>query len=121
MSQILAHTQTAHPSVSSGPPAYAVYIYHYPENHMEGQNDWEMRTLTADLKTALKDAQSLYDSRGYRRVEVKKRVHDSKYAHTRDTTLKVFDCESGKDVFKRRCALAVVFSAAATLAYALMV
>ncbi|MCB1720708.1 MAG: hypothetical protein H6860_06100 [Rhodospirillales bacterium] len=121
MPKAFAYTQAAQPSVSTGEPAYAVYIYHYPENQMEGQNDWEMRTLTSDLKTALQDAQSLYKSCGYRRVEVKKRVHDSKSARTRDTIFKVFDCDSGKEIFKRRCALAVVFGAAAALAYAFIV
>ena len=71
-------------------PEYSVYIYHRPENQHEGQNDWEMRTITPDLNAALDEAQSLYQSQSYRKVEVKQRIIDPKTAHTRDLTLKVF-------------------------------
>ena len=71
-------------------PEYSVYIYHRPENQHEGQNDWEMRTITPDLNAALDEAESLYESQSYRKVEVKQRVVDPKTSQIRDFTLKVF-------------------------------
>lgn len=109
MSQAYAHAHTA----SSSGPEYAVYIYHHPENLMEGQNDWEMRVLTPDLKNALEKARSLYESRGYRMVEVKKRAMDMRTARMQDQTLKVFDHGAHGPGQKTRSALGAAFSAAA--------
>ncbi|MEM7651375.1 MAG: hypothetical protein AAF204_04760, partial [Pseudomonadota bacterium] len=81
----------AHPDSQ---PEYSVYIYHYPENQHEGQNDWEMRTSTPDLNLALHKAQSLYASQSYRKVEVKQRFLDPKTEKMRDATLKVFAHET---------------------------
>lgn len=58
-------------------PEYAVYVYHRPENHLEGQGDWEMRGVTRDLRVAVREARSLYDSRNFRRVEVKRHLSAS--------------------------------------------
>ncbi len=77
-------------------PEYLVYIYHRPENQHEGQNDWEMRTSTPDLNVALDKAESLYESQGYRKVEVKHRIIDPKTALMQDYTFKVFASEKDK-------------------------
>lgn len=74
-------------------PEYSVYIYHHPENQHEGQNDWEMRTSTFDLNAALDEAETLYQSQSFRKVEVKQRVVDPKTEQMRDYTLKVFTRE----------------------------
>lgn len=70
---------------------YAVYIYHEPENHINGQNDWEMRTITSDLDTAIFEATTLFNSQSYRKVEVKKRTTDLELDIIKDCTLKIFD------------------------------
>jgi len=69
---------------------YSVYIYHHPQNQCEGQNDWEMRTSTSDLNTALDEAEALYRSNSFRKVEVKQRVVNSKTRQVKDYTLKIF-------------------------------
>lgn len=71
-------------------PEYSVYIYHHPENQHEGQNDWEMRTMTPDLNAAMDEAESLYQSQSFRKVEVKQRIIDPKTDNVCDYTLKVF-------------------------------
>ena len=71
-------------------PEYSVYIYHHPENQHEGQNDWEMRTVTRDLDKALNEARSLYRSQSFRKVEVKQRIVDPKTENPKDFTLKIF-------------------------------
>ena len=101
--------------VFSAPPQYTVYIYHHPENRLEGQNDWEIRTITADLKQALREAASLYESQGYRMVEIKKRVTNPKTAQSRDRTLKIFDGRSGKTLTKAVYFSALVFTVSTAL------
>ena len=110
MAQVLAKAD------SSSQPEYSVYIYHRPENQHEGQNDWEMRTITQDLNVALDEAESLYESQGYRKVEVKQRIIDPKTELMRDYTLKVFASE--KDKLPPEAWLtsfAVLFAAAAVI------
>lgn len=58
-------------------PEYAVYVYHRPENHLEGQSDWEMRSVTGDLRAALCEARNLHKSRNFRCVEVKQHLFRS--------------------------------------------
>jgi len=101
---------------ASAQPEYSIYIYHRPENQHEGQNDWEMRTITPDLNAAMDEAESLYQSQGYRKVEVKQRVVDPKTEQARDYTLKVFAVERDKMPFEAWLAcFAVLFSAAAVI------
>ncbi|MCC6597283.1 MAG: hypothetical protein IT559_00640 [Alphaproteobacteria bacterium] len=52
---------------------FVIYVYHWPENHLEGQGDWEMRSVSGDLETAMMDARRLYDTRNFRRVEIQQR------------------------------------------------
>ena len=77
-------------------PEYSIYIYHHPENQHEGHNDWEMRSTTFDLNAALDEAEALFGSQGYRKVEVKQRLFDPKSDVVRDFTLKVFGQEKEK-------------------------
>ncbi len=108
MAQALAKADT------STQPEYSIYIYHRPENQHEGQNDWEMRTITPDLNAAMDEAESLYQSQGYRKVEVKQRVVDPKTEVARDYTLKVFATERDELPLEAWLAsFAVLFSAGA--------
>jgi len=95
-------------------PEYSVYIYHRPENQHEGQNDWEMRTITPDINIALDEAESLYDSQSYRKVEVKQRVIDPKTEKVCDYTLKVFTLEhNGVSLAAVLCSACVLLLASA--------
>lgn len=97
-------------------PEYSIYIYHRPENQHEGQNDWEMRTMTLDLNEAMDEAESLHRSQGYRKIEVKQRIIDPKTALVHDYTLKVFATERDKLSLEVWLAsFAVLFSAAAVI------
>lgn len=75
---------------------YAVYVYHRLENHLEGQSDWEMRGVTHDLNAALREARSLYNTRNFRRVEIKLRSCKPLFGKARmnSRTFKVFCAES---------------------------
>lgn len=85
----MAHLMVkAHPDSHS---EYAVYIYHRPENQIEGQSDWEMRSVSRDLKAAMSEAQRLYQSENFQKVEIKQRVLDPRTQVTSDMTLKVLE------------------------------
>lgn len=118
MSQVYAHAH-AHAALSAE-PEYAVYIYHHPENRLEGQNDWEMRTRTTSLQDALDEARCLHESRGYRMVEVKKRALNQRTARVQDQTFKVFDCQSDEQGPSAKIALGAAFSAAAAFMASLL-
>lgn len=91
---------------------YAVYVYHRPENQIEGQSDWEMRSVSKDLRSALYEAQRLFDSSNFKKVEIKHRVKNSRTKAVYDYTFKVL--ERGAGYRRARTALfsaGVVFGA----------
>jgi hypothetical protein len=84
----------AHALVKARPasqPEYTVYIYHHPENQIEGQGDWEMRSVNYDLRTAISEADRLFKSRNFKKVEIKQRIRDPRTRSVTDQTLKIFE------------------------------
>jgi hypothetical protein len=84
----------AYASVKARPvpqPRYTVYIYHRPENQIEGQGDWEMRSVSEDLQSALDEAHRLYDSENFKKVEIKQKIHDPRTQSFSDQTLRVLE------------------------------
>lgn len=69
---------------------YSVYVYHYADDIEDGYTDWEMKSATYDEKDAMDQAQSLYNSREFKKVEVKKKYFDEKFGRMIDATYKVF-------------------------------
>ena len=72
-------------------PEYTVYIYHLPENQLEGQSDWEMRGMTNNLDIAMYEAQSLFESRNFKKVEVKQRMADPASEKVSDISIKIYE------------------------------
>ena len=77
-------------------PEYSIYIYHHPANHLDGWNDWEKRSVTQDLRQALKEAEALYASKKFEKVEVKEKSYDQKRDQAVDKTLKIFKPQDEK-------------------------
>lgn len=77
-------------------PEYSIYIYHHPDNYVEGWNDWEKRSVTYDLKAALIEAETLYASNEFQRVEIKEKIYDERRQRPVDHTYKVFDEDEGQ-------------------------
>ncbi|MFK7839411.1 MAG: hypothetical protein AB8B83_03695 [Bdellovibrionales bacterium] len=69
---------------------YSIYVYLYPEDIENGHSDWEMKSVTTDVNDALHEAQSLFNSSHYKKVEVKRKYFDPKYNRLIDATFKVF-------------------------------
>lgn len=92
----MAHAQaTAHPFLH---PEYSVYIYHLPENHLDGQSDWERRSVFADSAAAMNEAYRLFKSHNFKKVEVKQRQCDPYTQTVKAKTVKVLDLKSHKKV-----------------------
>lgn len=78
-------------SASAGIPEteYSIYVYHYPEDIEGGHSDWEKVAVTDCIQEAANKAQALYDSRTFKKVEIKKKYFDAKYQRVVDATYKV--------------------------------
>jgi len=72
---------------------YSIYIYHRPENYLEGQSDWERRHTTFDFGVALREALRLTQTRNFRKVEIRQRITHPKTAHISDSTVRIFTPE----------------------------
>jgi len=77
-------------SASMPETEYSVYVYLYPEDIESGYTDWEMRAVTGSIDDAVQQAQALFDTRDFKKVEVKKKYFDIKYSRVVDATFKVF-------------------------------
>jgi len=84
--------EIVHASITTGIPEteYSVYVYHYADDIEDGYTDWEMKAATLDVQEAVDQAQSLYNTREFKKVEVKKKYFDAKFGRVIDATHKVF-------------------------------
>lgn len=80
---------------------YSVYVYHYPEDIEDNQTDWEMKRVTHSQVRAIKLAQKYHDTAAYKRVEIKKKYFDDKYACTIDKTMKILEPEQPRSLGQR--------------------
>jgi hypothetical protein len=69
---------------------YAVYIYHYPARKEADIHNWERKNTTTNKTEAIREAEELYASRDFQKVEVKKKFFDPRYKCTIDQTLRVY-------------------------------
>lgn len=69
---------------------YSVYVYLFPEDIGSGHTDWEMRQVTGNINDAVTEAQKLFNTRNFKKVEVKKKYFDTRYSRVVDATCKVF-------------------------------
>jgi len=80
-------------------PEFSIYVYHYPEDIEDGHTDWEKIADTLCVQDAVNQAQKLYDSREYKKIEIKKKFFDGKYGRVVDATYKVL--QDKKSVSRR--------------------
>ena len=87
--------------VASPPQAaqieYSIYTFDMPKPKQKGQTKWQKHATLDDMIKAMAQAQSLYESEKFQKIEVKKKFFDQKKNRTVDMTLKVFECTPKKD------------------------
>ncbi len=76
---------------------YTIYTFDMPKAGQKGESKWQKHTTLDDMIKAMVEAQNLYDSEKYLKIEVKKKFFDQKKNRVVDMTLKVFERDAKKD------------------------
>lgn len=77
-------------SIGISEPEFSIYVYHYACDIEEGHTDWEKIAVTPCIQDAVNQAQNLFDTSEFKKVEIKKKYYDTKYQRVVDATYKVF-------------------------------
>lgn len=95
---------------------YSVYIFRPSIGHNDNLS-WEKRHTTKNMYKALRKAEALYGTREFPRVEIKKRVFDSKAERNVEKTFKIFQDTASIPVgMWSLCASGVLLAATIALA-----
>lgn len=76
---------------------YSIYTFDMPKGKQKGQNKWQKHATIEDMDKALNEAQALYDSAQFQKIEVKKKFFDAKTNRNIDMTLKIYERKPKKD------------------------
>lgn len=76
---------------------YIIYTFD-KKSSGDQQNNWQKHSTLSDMGKAMKEAESLYESNKFKRIEVKKKFRDDKKGRTIDMTLKVFETKSKGEI-----------------------
>lgn len=76
---------------------YSVYTFDGKSNGKR-KASWQKKMTSENMQEALQEAEKLYESKQYGRVEVKKKYYDPKNARTVDMSLKIFENKPKKPV-----------------------
>lgn len=86
---------------TTAPIEYTIYTFDPPAPRQKGSYSWRKYATLGDLAGALDEAKSLYETRKYQRIEIKKKFFDEQKNRMVDKTLKTFDSEPGLAKFRR--------------------
>lgn len=78
--------------------AYSVYIFHRPVHQNDNHITWEKRHTTSSLRVAYRQAETLFNSQEYDRVEIKKIFFDPRADRKKDKTLKIYQYRKNRPV-----------------------
>lgn len=71
---------------------YSVYIFHRPfHNDNNDHITWEKRHTTWSMRVAQRQAEKLFRTNAYDRVEIKKKFFDPKVQRIIDKTMKIYE------------------------------
>lgn len=83
-------TQGVRESAKSANIEYTIYTFQQ-DSRAKNQERWQKQNSTADLTQAMAQAESLFSSGSYCKVEIKQKYTDPKNNRIVDTTLKIFE------------------------------
>ncbi len=86
---------------------YSIYTYDMPSPGQKGESKWQKHSTVDDMIKAMVQAQGLYDSEKFQKIEVKKKFFDQKKNRVVVMTLKVFERSPKKD---NSTMIAIVFA-----------
>ena len=77
---------------------YTIYTFDAPEAGEKSHNRWEKKAVQKEMTTALAQAEKMFRSGKYQKVEVKQKYFDKKSDRNIDLTLKVYEAGKGLEV-----------------------
>ena len=86
---------------------YSIYTFDMPNDGQKDESKWQKHATLDDMIKAMAEAQNLYDSEKYQKIEVKKKFFDQKKNRQVDMTLKVYERTPKKDY---STAVAIIFA-----------
>ena len=86
---------------------YTIYTFERPLEKRKGDILWKKHAISADAQQAVTEAQGLFESHKFHKIEVKKKFFDPKKNRSVDETYKVFETNPKRD-FRRLLMLVVV-------------
>lgn len=78
-------------AITSPQAEYIIYAYQHFEAGRVGHNKWQVLSVVPEQDQALKTAHHFYQSKDYKKIEVKKKVFDEKSKRYTASTLKVLE------------------------------
>lgn len=86
----MTQTQTARESSKAANIEYTVYTFQR-DSGAKGQERWQKQNSTSDMSQAMQQAESLFASGSFCKVEIKQKYTDPKNNRVVDMTLKIFE------------------------------
>jgi len=71
-------------------PEYSIYVFERPQAAHEPAKKWHRHSILKDRHHALLEAETLFQSGQYHKIEVKEKSFDAAKAHNRDTSIKIW-------------------------------
>jgi len=78
---------------------YIVYAYDFSDGESSNSNRWIKLMTSEDEKQIMMQAQDLFQSQQYKKIEIKKTYFDKKKGQHRAATFRVFEEQSQINVF----------------------
>ena len=70
---------------------YTIYTFDHPKPNEKGRIKWQKNEMLTEMGKALKQAEELFASGKYKKVEVKQKYFETKTNRNVDMTLRVFE------------------------------
>jgi hypothetical protein len=86
----MSQTQAARESSKAANIEYTVYTFQR-DSAAKGQERWQKQNATSDMAQAMQQAESLFASGNFCKVEIKQKYTDPKNNRVVDMTLKIFE------------------------------
>ncbi len=77
--------------VQASPIEYTIYTFDRPIANQRGGHTWKKHVTIPDMHMALLEAQTLYQTRKFQKIEIKKKFFDEKKNRAVDMTLKTYE------------------------------
>lgn len=89
---------SAKPTQASA-PEYTIYAYHFYDERKLGYNRWKRMAVGSDSDQIVAQAEQLFQSRLYPKIEIRQKIFDSKLGAHQDKSFRVYQQKQRQDRF----------------------